>query len=200
MTESGFLVLKSNILAMLDNGLDMRLTYHNRRHTEDVLFNAERIACCEGITNARELLLLKIAALFHDTGFIDSYKDHEERSCEIFRYYISDEHLPVHEFNTVISLIMATKAPQTPKSLLERILCDADLDYLGREDFFSISEQLRQEFIIYGIVENEKDWQRRQIRFLDAHRYFTRTSQLQREPGKTRHLEKLKILDLNRIY
>src|SRR5437868_2925253 len=83
MTSEEFSLLKSKVLSNLDENLDPLLTYHNRKHTEDVLLQTERIALSENITDPRLLMLMKIAALFHDTGFVDIYMGHEERSCEI---------------------------------------------------------------------------------------------------------------------
>ena len=85
MTDSGFLKLKSGMLKLLRTDLDPRLTYHNPEHTEDVLQHVERIAAAENITDKRLLHLMRIAALFHDTGFLRTYKGHEEVSCIIMR-------------------------------------------------------------------------------------------------------------------
>ncbi len=198
MTESGFLILKSKILTMLDESLDSRLTYHNRQHTEDVLKHVERIAISEQITEPRSLLLLQIAALFHDTGFLDTYRNHEERSCEILNKYLADEAMEPGEAECISKMILATRAPQMPRSLMERVLCDADLDYLGREDFSKISENLKQEFLSFQIVRDESDWQEKQIHFLEDHSYFTPSSKREREPVKITFIRKLKSQLLNR--
>lgn len=192
MTESGFLQLKSTILELLHTGLDRRLTYHCPEHTEDVLQQAERIAIAEDIADPKLLLLIKIAALFHDTGFLHTYKGHEIESCRIMEGHMKDNNLTASDIDLIKGMIMATKVPQTPHNLPEMILCDADLDYLGRDDFKAISDTLKDEFMVYGVIKNEHDWDEIQVSFFESHRYFTATSLQNRYPLKMKHLESLK--------
>jgi HD superfamily phosphodiesterase len=192
MTEPGFLRLKSTILKLLRTGLDPRLTYHCAEHTEDVLKQAERIAAEEKITDKRLLLLIRIAALFHDTGFLRTYKGHEEASCDIMIEYMKDETITAKDIELIKGMIMATKLPQSPGNLPEMIICDADLDYLGRNDFEKISNTLKEEFLIYGVIKSEEEWDNLQVSFFNNHRYFTQSSARDRLPIKMKHLEKLK--------
>ena len=192
MTESGFLQLKSTILELLHTGLDRRLTYHCPEHTEDVLQQAECIAIAEDIADPKLLLLIKIAALFHDTGFLHTYKGHEIESCRIMEGHMKDNNLTASDIDMIKGMIMATKVPQTPHNLPEMILCDADLDYLGRDDFKAISDTLKDEFMVYGVIKNEHDWDEIQVSFFESHRYFTATSLQNRYPLKMKHLESLK--------
>ncbi|MEP7373420.1 MAG: HD domain-containing protein [Chitinophagaceae bacterium] len=192
MTESGFLQLKSRILKLLRSGLDPRLTYHSQAHTEDVLHQVERIAAAENITDKRLLLLMRIAALFHDTGFLRTYKGHEKESCVIMLATIDISAFNEAEIDIIKGMIMATKIPQRPKTLPERIICDADLDYLGRDDFETISNALKKEFLAYGVIKNDQEWDRLQVSFFDSHQYFTDSSIQDRCPQKMQHLELLK--------
>ena len=146
-----FTSIKQPILSRLDNELDRRLGYHNVTHTLDVLEQVQVLAKQERVTDDHDQLLLKTAAVFHDSGFLFVYKNHEERGCEIasdsLRNILSEE-----DIRKVCGMIMATKIPQSPKTLLEQIICDADLDYLGRDDFEPISQTLHKEFIIFKII------------------------------------------------
>ena len=92
----------------------------------------------------------------------------------------------------ICGLIMATKLPQTPLTHLEEIICDADLDYLGREDFAPISNALRLEFLSNNIVKNDREWQEKQINFFEQHKYFTATSNNKRNSRKQEQLQELK--------
>jgi uncharacterized protein len=83
---------------------------------------------------------------------------------------------------------MATKLPQEPHSLLEQIICDADLDYLGRDDFFKIGDRLYNELVAANIIANETDWNILQIGFLQKHHYFTATAKGLRDDKKQEHL------------
>jgi predicted metal-dependent HD superfamily phosphohydrolase len=186
-----FTSIKQPILSQLENELDPRLGYHNITHTLDVLEQAEVLAKQEKVTDKHDLLLLKTAAVFHDSGFLFVYKNHEEKGCEIafesLKNVFSEE-----DIKKVCGMIMATKIPQTPNTLLEQIICDADLDYLGRNDFEPISRNLYKEFIIFKIIPEDIIWDHVQIKFFESHHYFTGTSVSKRNGEKLKHLNILK--------
>jgi hypothetical protein len=89
-------------------------------------------------------------------------------------------------------MIRATKVPQQPFNVLEEVICDADLDYLGRNDFFQIGEGLFKEFLDQKIVSDEKSWNSLQVRFLENHHYFTTTAKERRQKQKQIHLDAIK--------
>ena len=136
---------QSYSLKKLSEELPEYLSYHGKHHTLDVLEAAQKIANFEGITDEEEITLLKTACLFHDIGFTISGQDHEERGCEIAEKVLPDLNYSVDQIKIIKGMIMATKIPQSPNNKLEQIICDADLDYLGRDDFFSIGDTLFQE-------------------------------------------------------
>ena len=78
---------------------------------------------------------------------------------------------------------MATKLPPNPQNLLEKVICDADLDYLGRSDFIPISNDI-----------DLNTWNKKQVAFLSSHQYFTNTAQRLREEAKDYQVERLKKL------
>lgn len=170
--------------------LDPRLTYHNLSHTLDVLEQSERIAKEEGITS-EEIYLLKVAAMYHDSGFLKTYKNHEEMSCQFFLEDADHFHFTTEQKEKITNLIMVTKVPQQPRTHLQQIICDADLDYLGRDDFFTNGNELRKEFLTFGIVNSDEEWEQLQLNFLAKHQYHTETSKNQREPAKQKHIAQL---------
>jgi uncharacterized protein len=183
--------IKQSILSRLENELDPRLGYHNITHTLDVLEQAEILAKQEKVADKHDLLLLKAAAIFHDSGFLFVYKNHEEKSCEIASESLRNVFSDV-DIKKVCGMIMATKIPQTPNTLLEQIICDADLDYLGRDDFEPISRNLYKEFIVFKIIPEDIIWDHIQIKFFESHHYFTGTSMSKRNEKKLKHLKILK--------
>lgn len=192
MTESGFQAIHASIVQRLSAGLDPRLTYHNLAHTLDVLDQSLRISLAENITEPRQLLLIRLAALFHDTGFLYTYSGHEAKSCEIMRETLKGSTVTEEELQQISGMIMATKIPQSPNNLMEQIICDADLDYLGREDFPPISNNLKKEFLEFGVIKEEAAWDPLQINFFEKHQYFTRSSNETRAPKKMDYLVQLK--------
>lgn len=193
MLSEKFESIRTYILGELASGLPSYLTYHTVYHVEDVLRQAERIALGEKITGEEELFLLKVSALYHDSGFLYAYDGHEEKSCEIAHNDLPKFGLTADQLKKIMGLIMATKVPQHPNNHLEQILCDADLDYLGRDDFYPISQTLFQELLSCHAVKNENEWNQIQVKFLESHHYFTETSIRLRTEKKMKHLSEIRV-------
>lgn len=182
---------KQHALSRLERELRPDLFYHSLAHTrDDVLPAAERLARTEGVNGEPRVLLLTAAA-YHDLGFLERRDEHEAASLRIAeevlpRFGYAPEHVRI-----VGGLIRATRLPQTPLTPLEEILADADLDVLGREDFFARNADLRAEWAVHVRVMSEREWLQNQIDFLEAHRYFTGSARQLREPMKQRFLRTL---------
>lgn len=190
MREQAFEKIKRMVLTKLRD-LSPDLTYHSMDHTLDVLRQSERIAIEEGITDEEQLFLLRVAALYHDTGFLNTYSEHEARGCNIFLEDVEGMEFTDQEKSVILNLIMSTRIPQKPKTQLEMIICDADLDYLGRNDFFSIGDSLRKEFLSYHVISSNEEWGKLQLNFLQKHHYHTESSRKLREPVKQRNYARL---------
>ncbi|MFN0215026.1 MAG: HD domain-containing protein [Saprospiraceae bacterium] len=185
---------KKFILSKLRNELSDRLVYHGVHHTLDVLKMAAELCEREGV-GEHDQVLVKTAALFHDAGFIkNKHAGHEAEGCILVRETLPKFGYATTDIECVCSMIMATKIPQSPNTLLEEILCDADLDYLGRDDFFAIGETLFEELQSYQLIGDEQSWNRLQVSFLNAHQFYTRTNKELREPVKRQYLEDLQEL------
>lgn len=182
---------RSYVLQKLRSGLPEARTYHSLEHTLDVYASAVDIAEQEGITG-EGLTLLKVAALYHDAGFTMQDMEHEKAGCELVREKLPEFGFTPAQVELICEMIMATRIPQTPRNKLARILCDADLDYLGRGDFFRIGNTLFQEMRHYGVLSTEREWNELQVRFLERHKYFTGTNKRLREPVKQAHLASVK--------
>ena len=174
-------------------GLSPQFTYHCLDHTLDVLEQSQRIARDENIKDEENIFLLQLASLYHDTGFLFVYAGHEVKGCEMACNELPDFGVTDRQLEKICGMIMATRIPQSPKNKLEEIICDADLDYLGRDDFEIISNNLYKEFLVYGFVKNYDDWMQKQIGFFGVHQYFTRSSQRLRHPEKMKHFAQLKL-------
>ena len=181
----------SDLYNILESQLSNKLTYHSISHTKDVhrvcQFYIEHYNI-KGVDKE----LLNIAAVGHDVGFTKVYVNHEDVSSSITAeimesYRYSNSHVEI-----VQELIMSTRIPQNPGSFLAQILCDADLDYLGRDDFIKIGNRLKKEWINYDIVPNNApDFNDIQIGFLKNHFYHTDYALEHREPKKRNSLQNL---------
>jgi HD superfamily phosphodiesterase len=172
--------------------LDPAYEYHNLRHTLDVIACSQSIGRAEGCDDY-ELVLLSVAALFHDSGFLYQRKNHEDISVKLFTEAARDTLLSKEEIAIICGCIKATRMPQNPNNKLETILCDADLDYLGRDDFEIIGDALHREMAYCGEIESEDAWRQLQIDFLSAHSYFTLFSREHRYPILQKNLSVLRL-------
>lgn len=188
-----FHAAKAFILDKLESELSNQLYYHGIHHTLDVLYTVEELCYYEKVTPYEEMLL-KTAALFHDSGFTISPQEHERLGCSIARDHLPRYGYKPKEIERICGMIMATKIPQTPKNNLEQIICDADLDYLGRDDFYDIGRTLFEELKASNVLNSEEAWNRIQVSFLEQHSFFTRTNRKRRAPKKQRYLTELKEL------
>lgn len=179
------------IVERLRNNLPGDLFYHSLEHTMSVVEATEHLAEKEAVSDGDKLLLLT-AAVFHDAGFIKGYAAHEENSCKVAGETLPQFGYPAGAIEEVCKLIRVTRLPQRPKNLLEEILCDADLYYLGSSTFFRESENLYKEFSAYGIVANRGEWELKQLHFLAEHNYFTATALAERDKRKKAYLKQVR--------
>lgn len=135
---------------------------------------------------------MKVSALFHDSGFMLNAVNHEQIGCDMAKKLLPEFGYKEDEIDKICGMILATKFPQQPNTLLEEILCDADLDYLGRPDFFSIGNTLFEELKASKTLSTAKDWNQLQVNFLLTHKYFTRSAKELRDFQKEVHLQQIK--------
>ena len=185
--------LQEFILDKLERELPNYFYYHNVKHTVDVVTHSELIGWSERLTD-HQLLILKTAALFHDIGNTVSHAGHEEHSADIARSILPDYNYTVDEINEICRVIMATKLPPNPGDLLEAIICDSDLDYLGRIDFIPVSNTLYSELKEQNPSLTLNDWNKMQLKFISSHQYFTKTARRLREVKKREQIERIRQL------
>ncbi|MFN2158336.1 MAG: cyclic nucleotide-binding domain-containing protein [Anaerolineales bacterium] len=176
-------------LKLLEDRLPSRLTYHSLSHTRDHVVPAvERLAKLEGI-QGEDLLLLKTAAYYHDVGHIQGRQNHEEEGVRVVEANLPGFNYSPEQIQVIRELIMATKMPQSPTSSLGEILADADLDVLGRADYFKRNLDLRHEWATGGEVFTDLEWYSSQLNLLITHDYFTESARMLRDKGKQRNRE-----------
>ena len=178
----------SMMMEKLKAELPGNLAYHNLEHILDVLQAAITLAELEKLTE-KETDLLKVAVLFHDSGYINTVAHHEEVGSDLAGELLPDFGYDENEIQQIQAMILVTKFPHKPKTQLEKIICDADLDYLGREDFFVIGNNLFKELKTLGSLANIDQWNQLQVQFLKRHKYFTESAISLRQKNKMNHLE-----------
>lgn len=178
----------------LQNELSPTLYYHGPNHTLlDVVPASEQLAQMEGVS-VGDTLLLKTAALYHDTGYFEAYEQNEAIAVRIAVETLPQFDYSPAQIGLICDLIMVTQLPQRPQNKLEEILCDADLVALGRDDFFISSQKLRLERIRHGQKIPVLDWYKLQLDFLEAHRYFTASARDVQDETKQKNVQELRLL------
>jgi len=186
-----FLGAKNYILSRLENELPSNLKYHNLTHTLEVYLNVNKIAYYEKISNKEDLFLLRTAALYHDCGFLNNYCNHELESCNLASKELLNFGYNNYHINKICKMILATNINKIAVDPLEKIICDADLDYIGRNDYYEISAFLEEEFYTYNVISNNHDWLKIQYNFLTNHKFYSKYSQNYRESRKKERIIEL---------
>ncbi len=134
------------------------------------------------------------AALFHDAGHTIGYDNHEYFGTQIAREWLPKFKYTQKQIDEICEIIMATKLPPDPKTLLQTIICDSDLDYLGRSDFIPVSNTLYEELKAQNKMASLNAWNKIQVKFLSVHHFFTKTANSLREVNKQAQIERIKAL------
>jgi predicted metal-dependent HD superfamily phosphohydrolase len=166
--------------------------FHNYQHTNDVV-NAVNIIARHTNLTADDLESAVVAAWLHDIGYEQGSKNHEQISVVRARELMESLGAPEKKIAMVSEAIMATRMPQSPKTLVSQVLCDADLYHLSTEQCEEKSNMLREEWKLMGMKEvTNEEWIRMNIKFMEDHHYHTPYGQNVLEEGKRKNIKRLK--------
>ncbi|MGE5840625.1 MAG: HD domain-containing protein [Deltaproteobacteria bacterium] len=164
---------RAHIEALLKAAKPEWVTYHNFEHAKAVAKAAQVIGLACNLKE-EDLEAVILAAWFHDAGYVETIEGHEERSVKIASAFLTEEGYPPRRIARVVGCIRATKMPQKPRTLMERVLCDADISHLARKDFPEVSELVRLEFEHHmGRKLSEAEWLTMNSLFVGGHRFHT---------------------------
>jgi predicted metal-dependent HD superfamily phosphohydrolase len=149
------------------------IIFHTFQHAKAVVKACKEIGAASRLSDGDQEVVT-LAAWFHDTGYVETVDGHEEKSVRIAESFLRENGFPEEKIGRVAGCIRATKLPQSPKSLPEQVLCDADLAHLARRDFRRVSELIRSEVEHRkGCRLTEIEWLTVNTKFLAGQRYFT---------------------------
>jgi len=189
MTTPDFSSASKHAIERLEKELSTFYTYHSLKHTcDEVVGMAERLAILEGI-DGEERILLMTGAYFHDIGFTLQRDNHELVGAHYAHDVLPQFCYSPGQIEVIEGIILATRIPQMPRNLLEKIVDDADLDSLGRIDFWNRSLALRSEMALWGMYFTDQEWCERQHGFLTQHHYFTSSAKQLRDEQKQNNIK-----------
>ena len=175
--------------------LPQGIKYHDGDHTlhptKGVVAAANSIAISEKISeHDRELLVT--AAYFHDSGYIREYGKNEPIAARMAARILKLIGYEPDEIEKIQQMILATDLAVEPKTHLEQILCDADLDHFGRDDFFEMDGKLREGRRIRGIdVGDDAKWYKGTLEVITNHQYYTESQKKLKDKEKQKNIKKL---------
>ncbi len=174
-----------------DEHFQGNLPFHDYRHFENVV-NAVQLIGEAYELQEQDLEVLRLAAWFHDLGYFESPEGHEAKSAALAGAFLQDQDYPEAHIEQVKACILATRLPQSPETLLQQILCDADLSHLGNAHYWDRCGRLRQEMAIArGIVMSDPEWVEFEINFLMQHSYHTDVARELFNEQKLKHIKQL---------
>jgi uncharacterized protein len=175
----------------LSDDLRFHIAKHTLHTTKGVVASANRIAISEDVSeHDRELLIT--AAYFHDIGYIIEYNKNEPIAARMAGRILKLIGYKPNEIAKIQKMILATDLEIEPKTHLEKILCDADLDHFGREDFFKLDGKLREEWRVEGQdASDEAKWYKGTLEILKKHHFYTESQINLREKKKQKNIKRL---------
>lgn len=165
--------VENYVLLFLKQKLSSDLVFHNLAHTSEVVKAAWEIGQCSDL-NESEMEILIVAAWFHDCGYAYAYTGHEEESKKVAKSYLEKWSANTDFILSVLACIEATKFPQRPGTMVEKVLCDADLFHFTKPSYPQYAKAIRKEFEVFLDKRySEEEWLKINTSLLKAHNYCT---------------------------
>lgn len=176
------------VTKLLNENLPSEFTYHNLIHAREVFEAVTELGENCGLQD-EELEIIQVAAWFHDTGFIKSYPDHENKSVEIMKEFLGNIQYPDKKIDRITEIIIMTEMTNYPFSLSDKIIKDADILHIGKENFYSKCLALKSELENIDhkkIVESE--WLCSSLDFINETSFFTDYAKSKYEEGRQKNI------------
>jgi predicted metal-dependent HD superfamily phosphohydrolase len=172
---------------------DPRNIYHNVQHIQEVVSAVITISGFYGMTEEERFPIIA-AAWFHDLAYMyTGPENHEQNSAVMARKYLEVKGVDDAIIKAVEGCIMATRIPQEPHTLGEKIMADADLFHFGKAIFQEKNDLLKKETeLLTGSEITNVEWRANTLRFMESHQYFTEFAKQELQPAKEIYFRDLK--------
>ena len=173
MDNSLFNKIEHYVTGLYETLQDDALTFHNLKHTQNVVERTKEIAGHYHV-NEKEMLILYTTAWFHDTGYLFTDPEkHEAMSVEVMKKFMLDHTNDTELLSEIEQCIMATKSPRDPKNLLQQIICDADTYNLGTKEFKDTNKRVLKEVRLKNGKVDKAGFMEGTIKMLEEHQFYT---------------------------
>jgi predicted metal-dependent HD superfamily phosphohydrolase len=183
-----------NFVSDLINGkLSSVYSYHNLDHTIGVANAVTTLSDAEKVSPLDKEILL-VAAWFHDTGYTNGCKNHEDFSVDIAAEFLKEKGKSEEYIVKVSSLIKATAKEYIPQTALEKIIKDADYYHIVNDDYVFECEGLRKEWEnVEGKSFSDLEWAKENEFFLSkVHQFYTPHAIEHWQPLKEKNIKRLR--------
>ncbi|MFN0204470.1 MAG: Pycsar system effector family protein [Bacteroidia bacterium] len=185
-------LVKEHVTIHIKNNVSTEFVFHDLLHTQQVVEAVIEMSE-EFHFNTEETIMMQLAAWFHDTGYDKGQEGHEERSAEYAEEFLGKRGYSSENIEIIKSAILATKMPQTTKSLYDKVLCDADMSHLGKKIYWERSSKIRQELLLTkGIAMTEEEWIEFELGFMLKQHYHTPIAELLYDKRKAKNIKQLR--------
>ena len=189
--NSILLEVEAYVTNFISEQVPKEFAYHDVQHTLDVVASVKEIGQSFELGDG-EMEMLVLSAWFHDTGYDKGAMGHEERSAKYAEDYLKKYSYSPEKLNVIKSCILATKMPHEPETLLQRIICDADLSHLGQTVYWDRCSRVRQEMTLtQSSIMSEQEWIDFELKFINQHKYQTTVAQQLYGARKEKHIRQL---------
>jgi len=177
-----------HVRVYLTNKLSQLYCYHNLQHTENVINAINEIA--DGMRlNDQQRMILLVAGWFHDVGYVSKIEGHEQLGARMAERFLKEKKVDAEDIRQVKSCILSTMYPQHPESILEQVICDADLLHLGQKDFLHKSALLREEWsLTTKVTYTDDQWHGLNLEFISKHVFHTEYCKENYDKRKNKHI------------
>lgn len=184
--------IKHYVVNFYENHPSEVFVYHNLSHTLDVIKAIQQIGAHYQLGES-DSFIVDAAGWFHDLGYYSSLENHEERGAAMAEDFLLQKEVDRETVAAIKSCILATRLPQSPHTLNEQIVCDADLFHLGTSDFKEKNKRMYAEYeAVKGVKIKKSQWRKSTIALFEQHHYHTDYCRKVLEEGKTLNLQSLK--------
>jgi len=180
------------VINSLNKNLNSEYVYHTFHHTQFVVSKINEIIQIENLTDD-EIEIVLLSAWFHDIGYTVHKVKHEDHSIAFAKEFLTKEGFDENKIQQIEACINATKLNETPSTLLQEILCDADFAHFSSKNYPKISNQLRTELENIGSkTYSNQEWMKENIKVFKQHKYYTKYANLNWDIDKNENLISIK--------
>lgn len=172
--------LEEFIMSKLEAELNKNLFFHNLEYSKHIFEHSGLLAKAAEL-DLEETLCLRTAILFLNTGFIGGYDNHENRSAEYSRIILPEYNYSEKQISIVSNLILSSKWPPDPKNMLEMVMYDTKMEYIGRADYIRLYKLIFLEQNHFQKSVDVLEFKRKQLEILQTYSFFTESARRLRE-------------------